>query len=624
MSKLKYILSVILFFSVLISEGQQDLFKYKIAYNTGLNIDNYSSFMKSSQTLQEFSIGCIWKNNIGVNLNLEYLNSYFDHNRLYQSLNLTYFFDNDIFFSKNSFLAPFISLEATFHNQGFNETNKLISEKFIYGADAGLKFRFNNRININLTYDYTFPNSKKRFKHSYLNDKFSLGVAYSFGSRINEFKTLKLMVNKDFNTINYQILSDTLYEAFTDTSILQLINNDSLDVYDSLYYKNLIDELIFNVEDSVTFQNNNTTKTDSLIFKENHSDTIVLNEIDIKSHQDTIEESIHLSNDSISLKVRNIRISRENGNIMFEVDSGEAVNIIIDKDAFTYNTNTPLPSTGNDSRLDMKKLLKELSELQNKMNDIQAEIKSVQKEKSNTVSERKFDDTLRYYNYQFSDYPNYNKDETLLLEQKLDSIISMLNINYQVENTITKTDTVFIEIPTKNQSDIKNQTVNSNNYNDSIRFLKLKEEYNLELNNKVINSLRDSLKRIRNENSILKENLIEKSTDQKKSIIIIMFNSNVYTLNSEQEKTLNSVALELAGNPNLSVSVSGYTDKSGNEDINLKISKKRAETVADYLIKNKANKNQIIIQYFGEKFASDSINPNDRKVEIEFVKSKTH
>jgi outer membrane protein OmpA-like peptidoglycan-associated protein len=73
--------------------------------------------------------------------------------------------------------------------------------------------------------------------------------------------------------------------------------------------------------------------------------------------------------------------------------------------------------------------------------------------------------------------------------------------------------------------------------------------------------------------------------------------------------------------------INGYTDSTGAAEQNVVISKKAAQTVADYLISKGVNPNMLEVTGYGE---SNPIFSNDfpdgralnRRVEIKYVKSK--
>ena len=66
----------------------------------------------------------------------------------------------------------------------------------------------------------------------------------------------------------------------------------------------------------------------------------------------------------------------------------------------------------------------------------------------------------------------------------------------------------------------------------------------------------------------------------------LLFEINKSTLRSDHVATLNSIVNYLVSHPERSVKISGHTDNTGSEAHNLTLSKRRADVVAEYLVKN--------------------------------------
>jgi outer membrane protein OmpA-like peptidoglycan-associated protein len=65
----------------------------------------------------------------------------------------------------------------------------------------------------------------------------------------------------------------------------------------------------------------------------------------------------------------------------------------------------------------------------------------------------------------------------------------------------------------------------------------------------------------------------------------ILFATGSYRLAASSNKGLNEVVKILQNNPDLKLSIDGYTDNTGTEEINQKLSKNRANAVKDYFVK---------------------------------------
>ena len=66
--------------------------------------------------------------------------------------------------------------------------------------------------------------------------------------------------------------------------------------------------------------------------------------------------------------------------------------------------------------------------------------------------------------------------------------------------------------------------------------------------------------------------------------MIIYFQHNRHTLESQSLKNLNLLAESLFQNPGMEINVKGYSDATGSYDYNLQISRKRANFIKSYLV----------------------------------------
>lgn len=104
----------------------------------------------------------------------------------------------------------------------------------------------------------------------------------------------------------------------------------------------------------------------------------------------------------------------------------------------------------------------------------------------------------------------------------------------------------------------------------------------------------------------------------------IQFDFNQATIKPESAQVLSQVAEVLKSQPDLKLSVEGHTDNIGKPDYNLQLSRKRAESVKDYLVKNhQVDPLRLQTQGFGDtkpvaKNDTDAGRAQNRRVE--FVK----
>lgn len=79
----------------------------------------------------------------------------------------------------------------------------------------------------------------------------------------------------------------------------------------------------------------------------------------------------------------------------------------------------------------------------------------------------------------------------------------------------------------------------------------------------------------------------------------ITFPSNSYQISSSFYPTLNKVAQTLSEDNKNAVVVSGYTDSTGNDSINIPLSQNRAQSVAQYLVSKGVGSSRVSAKGYG-------------------------
>jgi OOP family OmpA-OmpF porin len=74
--------------------------------------------------------------------------------------------------------------------------------------------------------------------------------------------------------------------------------------------------------------------------------------------------------------------------------------------------------------------------------------------------------------------------------------------------------------------------------------------------------------------------------------------------------------------PELNTIITGYTDKSGNPDVNFRLSQKRANNVKNYLMQQGIQSNRLQTDFQGSNKATKANDPFARRVEILLVIKK--
>ncbi len=115
--------------------------------------------------------------------------------------------------------------------------------------------------------------------------------------------------------------------------------------------------------------------------------------------------------------------------------------------------------------------------------------------------------------------------------------------------------------------------------------------------------------------------------DDKLAIVIenIYFDSAKWSLKEESHISLNKIVKVLTENPEMKLSINAHTDNKGRESYNMGLSKKRAASALQFLVKNGIDKTRLEFKGFGEtqpkidcksKCTADELQENRR---VEFI-----
>ena len=100
--------------------------------------------------------------------------------------------------------------------------------------------------------------------------------------------------------------------------------------------------------------------------------------------------------------------------------------------------------------------------------------------------------------------------------------------------------------------------------------------------------------------------------------ITVYFERNSTALEPDQSVLLNEVFEQLARSTAHKVLVTGYTDRSGDRAVNLRLSEQRAKAVRSYLLERGIQAERILVNYYGDH-RSAGRDPGERRVEIEWL-----
>lgn len=112
--------------------------------------------------------------------------------------------------------------------------------------------------------------------------------------------------------------------------------------------------------------------------------------------------------------------------------------------------------------------------------------------------------------------------------------------------------------------------------------------------------------------------------DKVYSLKDVTFELNCYNLNRENLSELDSLALYLIQNDELKLEIFGHTDDTGNKEHNLELSRKRAESVFDYLVEHGVSANRLSYFGFGSTIPkvpnkNEANKTKNRRVEIKIL-----
>ena len=104
----------------------------------------------------------------------------------------------------------------------------------------------------------------------------------------------------------------------------------------------------------------------------------------------------------------------------------------------------------------------------------------------------------------------------------------------------------------------------------------------------------------------------------------VFFDFNSAVLDKDSKESLDWVAEKLSKRRNSKIAIVGYADMVGEDEVNMEISRERAEAVRDYLLSKGVSKDRMLVGYRGNRSASSDPNMQslERKVEIKFAKKE--
>jgi len=99
----------------------------------------------------------------------------------------------------------------------------------------------------------------------------------------------------------------------------------------------------------------------------------------------------------------------------------------------------------------------------------------------------------------------------------------------------------------------------------------------------------------------------------------VYFEFNKHELDKNAKMILNKIAKFLVENKGKDIEINGHADERGSDRYNLKLSKKRAESVMKYLVIKGVNQNRLTANGFGESQKVSSSHEENRRVEFKII-----
>ena len=126
--------------------------------------------------------------------------------------------------------------------------------------------------------------------------------------------------------------------------------------------------------------------------------------------------------------------------------------------------------------------------------------------------------------------------------------------------------------------------------------------------------------------TMLKADQIQKDlSDKGKAVLHINFDTDKATLKGDGKEAIAEIAKVLNADKNLKIAIHGYTDNTGDEKHNLQLSKQRAATVKDELIKSGIEVSRLTTEGFGQNSPIADNNSEEGKFQnrrVELIKDK--
>lgn len=127
------------------------------------------------------------------------------------------------------------------------------------------------------------------------------------------------------------------------------------------------------------------------------------------------------------------------------------------------------------------------------------------------------------------------------------------------------------------------------------------------------------VREMRTEQRPLSDNPLANLSELTRSNLVVRFARNATTLDADSRVLVNEVFEQLARAPQDKVLITGYTDRSGDPTLNLRLSEQRALVVRNHLLQRGIAPERLLVNHYGDS-RSTGRNRDERRVEIEWLR----
>ena len=474
---------------------------------------------------------------------------------------LNYRFDNGKLLNDNAFLAPYISAGISYIDVFlFSYKEAKPTNDWNVKAEAGVKFRLGDRFNLLAFYSADVPfQYLDKTNPEYL-QSWGASIRYNWGLRKSKLKAPNYYVNEGHEKFNNAIQTDYTTLIVVDDSIIPIIiTTDSIlneaiviEKDESKRIKKKIEKKkkskskkkteIKEFENRQVFENK---QIEDRTFNETKAEKKVKGEASYQLVEDEISESIVKnyfeenelitpSNDKVVSKISRGDLRVKDSNSKSKISDNEQTEALDENVEEIQNNSTEnirvivAPIRDNKSEKENQNL--PVEEIDSILNEFQSQKKLLNR----LIQKQRITDELLNRRFSILENKLNEKQQPIAINETAPlpttpNVIAPITVTTVIRDTVFTPviDTVYLKDPTKTVT------------------------------------------------KIVKPKLIE-----------LLFQVNTYVVLNNQVEKINLILSQFKSNPNSLIIVSGFSDSQGDADYNLKLSKRRVETVQNYLIKN--------------------------------------